>query len=577
MTVKVYDSTGEFKGKARLKNITDPAGTATLTIAEQDDLNWTAGDLFDIYDVFELWTKFPRIIEDPESPGTLIFYRDWDITEASEEYPMEYTADRCIPIIGPSACAFLDDGVASVYFTAQHSYNVNSLRAPGWWSWAFQNGTPATSSSETPGNVTWAAVGTHRVDCQVSVNEPTKLPITAHRYVHVFERTGTNAPYTHFQMLSLTGSVSEGGWQAEFEVFDDVNVSEFPEGAQIILFAEEKLGEFAFGSEFDPEERVNIKYIGYILSGSVIKDASTKAVRFKTAGLHTLMKNRDSFGLALDYAASGAADTWYKQSGLNANYAFSNLLMWTSTVMSIADVYLPAYYYELWTSVSHESASHLAQYQDFEHTSLWQQLADLATDVSAQVIVDAVGRVSIMNDPQYTIEADLDLDLPEPYILALEDWITPITIDFADEPNTCVVAVEGIAFDGATATPIIGYYPGELPTYRGSAETKSRCILLSLSEAEFIAERMFAISNNAYSQVLLNCMGNYSFLDLLTYGGLQLSLDSNDTRYGIEWTAQRLFITGITNTIDSATGVLSTQLTLTPFATVRRVQPAKVV
>lgn len=566
MTVKVYDSTGEYKGKVRLRSITSD----TLNVAEQDDLDWTIGDLFEVYDVMELWAKFPRVIEDPGNPGTLIFYRDWDVTPASEAYPMKYSAARCVPVIGPPTCAFLDDATAEIYFTAKHSYNVNSGLPPAWWSWTFQSGTPATSSVETPGNVAWSAAGTYRVKCAVEAAAPGHTPVATYRYIHIFERTGAFAPYTNFRVTNLSGSVSEGGWNAEFEVYDDVDVADFPDGAQIILFAEELLGEYDFGSEFAQEERQNVKYVGYIVGGSVIKDPDTHIVRFRTTGIHVMMQNRDNFSVALDYSSDGDATVWEKQSGLSANYAFLNLLMWNSTLMNITDVFLPAYYYETWPSITHKASEYLTEYQDFSRDTLWSQLSTLAADVFARVLVSKFGEVSIVNDPQYTAEVDLWADLPVPYTFEPQDWIAPITIEFVDEPVVSVVCVEGIAFDGTTSSAVIGYHPGELPTYRGKMETKSRCILTSVDEADMLAEHLYSIRNNTYPVVLMNCMGNYSFLDITNLGGIQMSLAAADTRYGLAWSKRRLFIESVAHTIDFTTGILSTQIQLTAFAYLRR-------
>lgn len=566
MTVKVYTSAGVYKGKVRLRSIT----SNTLNVAEQDHLDWTIGDLFEIYDVMELWAKFPRVIEDPGNPGTLIFYRDWDVTPVSEAYPMKSSAARCVPIIGPPTCAFLESGSASIYFTAKHSYNVNSGLPPAWWSWAFQSGTPTTSAVVTPGDVAWTAAGTYRVKCAVEDAAPGHTPVATYRYVHIFERTGANAPYTNFRVTNFSGSVSEGGWNAEFEVYDDVDVADFPDGAQIILFAEELLGDYVFGAEFALEDRQNVKYIGYVVSGSVIKDPDTRVVRFRTVGIQMMMQNRDNFSIALDYSADGDATVWEKQSGLSANYAFLNLLMWNSTLMNITDVFLPAYYYENWLSVTHKASEYLAKYQDFERDTLWSQLSTLAADVFARVLVSKFGEVSIVNDPQYTDETNLWADLPVPYTFAAQDWEAPITIEFVDEPVVSVVCVEGIAFDGATASAVIGYHPGELPTYRGKMETKSRCILTSVDEAEILAEHLYSIRNNTYPMILINCLGNYSFLDLVDYGGIQMSLVAADTRYGLAWTDRRLFIESIAHTLDFTTGVLTTQLQLVAFAYLRR-------
>ena len=199
----------------------------------------------------------------------------------------------------------------------------------------------------------------------------------------------------------------------------------------------------------------------------------------------------------------------------------------------------------------------------------------MATDVFARAVVSAQGLLSIMNDPQYTLESDLDLDLPVPYSLEAQDWEAPILIEFADEPTASIVSVEGIAFNGTAATPIIGYFPGELPTYRGSVEARTRCVLTSLDEAEFLAERLFALLNNPYPGVSIDCLGNYSFLELIDYAGMQLALDAEDTRFGVAWTIQRMFVDSINQDIAFETGLLTTHIRFVPFASLKSPQPDK--
>ena len=569
MTVKVYDSAGTYKGKVRLRRGWD---ASTLTVAEQDDLDWTIGDRFEIYDVIELWARFPRVVIDPGDPEKLIWYRDWDLTPAATEYPMQTAHTMCVPVIGPPTCAFLKDGAASVYFTAKESYNVNPLTPPAWWLWRFYDTSVLgwdSSNLETPGYFTWTDAGVYRVQCQVETGIPGWPGYPATRYIHIFERTGANAPYTNFNVLNLSGSVSEGGWNAEFEVCTDVDIADFPEGAQVILFAEEELGGYDFGSEEPPEYRSEVKYVGYIVGGSVTKDPGTRVTRFRTSGIQTQMKNRDNFSLALDYADVTTADTWVKQDVLTPNYAFMNLIFWNSTLMRVADVLLPAYYYELWQSISHKASEYLVKYQDFSRGTLWRQIDSLATDVFARIIVDRFGGVSICNDPQYTIEANLLADLPVPYPFGTLDWEIPLIIEFVDEPVVSVVSVEGVAFDGATATAVIGYHPGELPTYRGHIQTKSGCVLSSQNEAEFLAQGLFSIQNNTYPRVIIKCLGNYSFVDLADLGGIQISLAAADTRYGLAWDNKRFFVEAVSNAIDFQTGLLTTELQLVAFAYLR--------
>lgn len=642
MTVKVYTAGGDYKGKVRMRSLSNPANSATLEVAEQDHLNWTVGDTFEIYDVMELWSVFPRVVEatiqnldvdaaTDEGGGTTglpltghgystddeisvsgttnydgIFvvlaastanvihitaeyvaenfdgsetvqgtehtsYKDWDIAWHTAD---SGNIERLIfPIIGPPTCAFLDGGSASIYFDATKTYVVPGRAKYDYTSdfidqWYFQSGTPNQSGDATAGLVVWGAAGVYRVRYHVyeNVSFPPDYPAAsnAYRYVHIFERTGANAPYSDFNVSGLFGGVSDGGWQADFEVFTDADEDAFPEGAQVILFAEEELGDYNFGDNEPASYRSEVKYVGYIVEGSVTVDSEASIVRFSTVGIHRIMQNRDNYSVALDHAS--APSKWEELDDLDANKALAHVIHWHSTLSRIADVFLPSFYYYNWKDISHRTASYLVKYQDFSRATLYAQLNDLAQDIMAQVLVDRWGRVSIANDPQFTDPDNLEPDLPDPVVLTSADWIDELVITFADEPKVSIACVEGMAFDGATVTPLIAYYPGELPTYRGSALTRSGVVLSDQSGANFLATCLFAIANNKYPSVEMQCSGNYSFLDITMFGGIEMSLSAGATRRGIVWSDKRLFIVEVENEIDVRNGTLLTRVKLVCFA-----------
>ena len=61
-------------GKVRIKSIT----ASTITVAENTDIQWENNQFLTVLDYFDVWAVYPRIIQDPNDPTKVIFYKDYD-------------------------------------------------------------------------------------------------------------------------------------------------------------------------------------------------------------------------------------------------------------------------------------------------------------------------------------------------------------------------------------------------------------------------------------------------------------------------------------------------------------------
>ncbi len=542
------------QAKVRVK--TAPSGaTGSIVVAENDHMDWVYNKTVYILNRFELWPVHPRVTYN----GGITVYKDYDIayTDQNEKlYP--------VPIMGPPACGFLASGTVSIHFSGglSHTPDIGVYPDIISWAWTFENGTPATYNGMGT-SVAWTTPGVHLVTLTV-VNTYGKSS-TGHRYVYIYDRTGANAPYTRFTAQGLRGTLAAGGWSFEAEVWED-NISEqdFPEGTQVVLFAEEKWGAYDVQSAGYFSGRDNIKMVGWIESGSVQFNSETGSVRFRVVGIHALMKNCEVFSCALDYTA-GSPTVWTEMKDMNAIRAYHHLIYWQSTLMKIVDVWLPG----LLPGCSPPSrcpAAWLIMYQDFGRATLWAQLKGLSKDAFCSLAADRFSSFYIGRDPQ-SVENKYSTNISTWIELTKTDWHGEADIETRDEPVSSQVTLEGVYFDGSTATPRFSYAPGTIPVSRGKAKTYTGAILNTLELSNVLSGRLYAIENNAIPRASFKMVGNYGpCVDIAPFRWVRVTLASGDTPRNFVWDKKRFLVKSVSDNIAQAQGSCQTNIELEAYA-----------
>ncbi len=537
----------------RVKTIPDGDFSGTVIVAENDHMDWDYNKTFYVLGQFELWPVHPRVTYN----GGLTFYKDYDIAYSDQNenfYP--------VPIMGPPAVAFLSGGTASVEFSGEHCYTPDGS-ANSSWAWTFEDGDPATYASVAT-SVSWTTAGIYLVT--ITITNAHGKSSTGYRYIYIFDRTGSDAPYTSFTVTRLTGSLSGGGWSCNISVWqDDIDLNDFPPGAQVVLFAEELWEDNSVVGKGMFIDRDNIKMVGWIEQNSVSFNHVTGQVDFSIVGIHRLMQNCEIFSCALDY--DNTPSVWTELKGLNAIRAFHHLIYWQSTLMTIVDVFLPGQLAGSQPAARLPAAWDI-KFQDFGQASLWSQIKGLCDDVFCLIASDRCSTVFIGRDPQ-SVEATYIGDVSVWLTLAKTDWFGDAVIQIQDEPHCSQITLEGVYYIGGTDTiaPVFSYSPGTVPSHRGRIIVHSGSILSTDELSAAMAGRLYAIANNPLPRVTLALLGNYGpCVDIAPFRWVQITLLTTDTPRAISWSQRSFQPLQVEDSIAIGQGTLQTSITLAGYA-----------
>lgn len=538
-------------GKVRVKSATD----TVITVAQNDDIDWQDGLYLTIQNNYELWSKKPRITE---SGGTLTRYIDYDTA-----YNYQTSRQNPVPITGPPACAFIDDdtGLATVDFVGEDSYSVAPGKTIGAYSWVFPSGTPSVSSdagtAAAPVEVTWDTAGGHTpylVSLEVTDVAPNQTAGTGRRPAFIFERTGANAPYSNFEISDLSGDFSQGGWEAKFKVFGSVAASDFPDGAMVVVFAEEWYGNTKQSIGGYPG-RENIKFVGYITDEATRVDPgpgnAAGYVTFEASTINGLLKNRDGYTTTLEYDSTPGS--WNEVKGLDVDMGAYYVAQWFSTLLTIADVTL-------------SGDTRAIKNQDFPKADLYRQIDDLcSTAIRARLVSDKQGCLHLEINPQFRSSTDRD-GIATVISLTSQDWRDVLSLPRQQEADTSYVECQGKYFNGSAETPFIAEAPGPASQQEGIEQPYTGFVFGSQTDANNMAGYVLADANNEYPDVPLSLAGNYSFCDIVQEW-YKLTVASTENKRGIAWDEARFLCRRVELKYDAENGTLFTSVNLEKEAT----------
>ena len=540
-------------GRVRLRSVVSN-GSVTVTVAENDDINWTNGWYISVRRIFEFWPMYPRELYDPGT-DTITSYKDYNIAFTDQTDDL-----NPVPVMGPHACAFIDSisGVATVYFDGSDSYCLDDSIST--YAWAFESGTPVSSAVATPGNVTWDTAGEYLVSLTVTAaNGKTAV---GYRHVFIYDRS-SNLPTTNFAVKSSRAALSSGGWDWKLEVFEDAGQPEFPDGTLCVLFAEAWYGSTAKAFGMNNAGRHNIRGVGWLVGESVTKDPESSNVLFDVAGLAGKMSASDQFPTTIEYVASSPT-TWHEMTTLDSEKALFFYVYWHSTLCLMADFWLPSQLHAgyVWGPFK-------IQAQDFAGDSVGNVVKKLSeecfftsgTDRQGGFYVDynvhmlpTTGYVTVFRN-----------NIPVVIDLTVADIINDIKITREPLATVNFVDFNGVAFDGSTAEPVISYAPGNAPLYFGSARPSQKHVLDPTSfqaKGNVLAGLQLAWGNNEFPRVQFKCNGDYSITDILPRERIQLTLTSTQTWREYSWVSKNFLVSGITERYEPDSGYIQTEFQL---------------
>ena len=535
MLLKVGSTAGgQELGIARIRKA-PIAGT--FYIGEQSIIDWSAAVTvyLTVVDDFDMHARHVRI------DGTAI-YMDYDIA-----FSDQHTLFTPVPVLGPVVSVGKLEG-ASVTVqvgpeTGYQSWVIGSSISSYLWSCA--TATAISSTSAVRPTMTFNTTGWHLIYCLVTAaNGKTRLGV---RYVYIWSDAAP--PLTVFQFAGAEEDHRSGGFNFNLSFADQASLSEIPDRALCVVFAEDY-----YGSGDDQQKisigavtgRENIIAIGRVMSESLSYDDESSTASIEVQSYHELMKRIQGFPAGLRFKITPAV--WTDMPAMNVDRALWHLLEWHTTALTIMD-FNP-------TNDTRRTAQAFSPF-----SSIWEQMVEFAhKQIVANTHVDHLGRLWVGIDALMLPVADRNY----PVVMTLTDGDLTGRVELPREVLSEVgqVNLSGVVIDGGgNATAFFSLSPGHIHDRTGRIDIADRLLLEDQTQANELAGLLFAAKNNPYKPMRIKLRANNRLLtcfpnQAITY---TIAADKNPRGFAItkNWIPRQRKLS-----YDAETGVLEVEFVI---------------
>lgn len=496
---------GQQLGKIRVRSAT----SSEITVSENSNIEWEDNAFLTVFKYWELWPVFPRIIQDPGDDENVIFYKDYDI-----QYTNQNSILGTFVNAGPHRAAYLDiaSGQAQLYYTAAGTSNL--LGSALSYHWTFEGGSPSSSTASVPGYVTYDTPG-HYVT-SLTISGSNGAVDTTYRYVSIYDQS--SPAIQKWQMTSLNGSRSEGGYSASFRVFDNIPIQEH---AVVVLFGENWYGNTQRNLGGNYPNGGDIFWVGYIDQDSIQYDYLHSEMSFDAHSITGMMKESSGFSVSVESKANPSK--WYELLDLDCRRAIYHYLRWHTTALRIADFEFVGSDWPI-------------QFFDSDRESMFDAIDNLMRGtLVGNVVADRQGKiwaeVEAMAYPNPTGSFPALMDITR------RDWMNEPSIEERLSEDISFLEMGGIAYTGnasGTFAAILGSAPGNAPGFHGTIETHEGLALQNQSQLNQMVGNVFANKNSPFPEIDMDMANNVSNLDIAPQEGTGIHIAASDTVRNLE-------------------------------------------
>ena len=462
--------------------------TATKLKLAESGIIWTNGTLLTVINYYEPWGVYPTMVK--TSPEVATYYKDVNIDYSNQNHNF-----GPVPFMGPHRAKNLAAGSASLYFGATGSYDHHSGTLT--YSWTFPGGTPATSTSITPGWVVWTTAGHRAVELTVT-NGTTSETYTGHRHVSIYDTA--NPSFIKWGVQGLSGAHDSGGWSGSIWVRELADKTVIVPGAQVVIYAEDWYGteKISLGGNYLNNE--DIVFAGYIRDGSIDSDPETGQVTFQITTVDGRIKTREIFGISV-FSVDGTPATWYEMKVPTVDEALYQYLRWHSTLLGVADV-------------RKIGSSDKVSAMDFARAPFFQTYTTMSYSTHfAKTCSDRQG--SVWNEIVTDLIPITDRTLTTAMTIKRTDWRDKVTASVKRETACSYAEVSGYVFNGGVdADALVSSAPGPSPLYDGTPNLVGNLVLHSKAETLKLSGNLLAHLNKELPEVNVPLAGNYRMFDI---------------------------------------------------------------
>src|SRR5574341_955979 len=452
-------------GKIRVRSAT----STIITVSENSNIEWADNLFLTVFKYIELWPIFPRIIQDPAS------------------------------------------GLTQLYWSSTGSYNL--LGSSLTYYWSFEGGSPSTSNAAVPGFVSYNTPG-HYVTSLIISGSNGASDIT-YRYVSIYN--SANPPIQKWQMGDLTGSREEGGYTVSFKVFEDIPIQEH---AVVVLYGDSWYGnnDVDLGGNFPNSSK--IFFVGHVDKDSISYDYEHSEVSFDAHSITSMMKEASGFSVSVESVASPT--TWYQLLDMDSRRALYHYLRWHTTALQISDFQFVGDDYKIQFFDSDRESMFDALDNYMRNTLIGQVVSDrqgkVWMETEARAYSNPTGSFpSVMNitNRDWMNTPTIDEQLSE-------------SVSFMEYGG---IAYSGVVT--GTFAALIASAPGNAPGFHGAIENHQGQALLGQSQLNSLVGNLLANKNARFPSIEMDMAENTSNLDIAPQETVNVNIAREDTIRGL--------------------------------------------
>lgn len=455
-------------------------------------------------------------------------------------YTNQNTAFHPLCNFGPPMVQVADPvtGTATIYFY-DSSLPVATGATIVSGSYVFPSGTPNSSASlGTSGAPIAVSFPIGRHYCSHTVVDSNGQTMTGYRVVWILDPTNLPLGSSPLEIGDLEQDVDGGGFSTTIKVHDVATDAVFPDGAQVILHANEYWrnadgsmnSSGCIGGAY--RYRENIKFVGYIREGSVVRNWIDQTVEFKAEGAGLVL---DSLaGVASNHTTtSGVPDNWHQFTDMIPDFVGFHLLTEHSTLAEICDIKLTSLDYQL-------------KFADIQEGTLRDQLNSIFASVRSRIGSNLQGMLYAEPNPQLLMLADRTQ--PKIMDLALGDLRDDVEMG-TERYGKLVSQVQFFGFayaDDGSGNFIEKPWNSLAPAVRWPSGVNQRIDGIRANdqtEANALAGLYEGHANNDYDEMVLHMRGNYSgFIDGYPAQYLTITISAANNARGVLFSGVKLWI-----------------------------------
>lgn len=519
---------GNDYGTVRVRDSSTSGTANAFVVAENSHVNWVSGAYLTVLNYVDVEAIYPRIVQTIPNTVTATFFKDYDIP-----YINQNSVLGSFVCMGPHRAAFRDpsSGQAQLYWSSSGSYNVNGEAMS--FAWEFEGGTPATSSLQDPGYVTYNQPGHYRTRLTISTSGTASD--FGYRFVSIYDQpeAGPKRPIVEWEVQDLNGTRKAGGYNGRVKIWERVGPEFVRDGQLVVIFSDDFYGGVRKNIGGNAENCSGIFWVGYVMKNTIIYDHKESTVEFQLGSITEMMKQAQGFSVSCQDDV--APDTWFKILHLSIQRSLYHYLKWHTTAFNVADF--------VYTGDDRD-----VQYFDSNRESMYDAIAKyMKTGVKGEVVADRQGKVWMEIAPDGTpnpanvypyLESLGPNDIgsnPKTNSVAISSKAARVSngpqITERLFPEVAYVEYGGIVYAHATGQSIavLAGGPGIAPAYKGTIDHMEGMILNSQTQLNQIVGASYAYQNSQYPEIAFPLVASFKNIDIAPLSVVNLTIPTDLT------------------------------------------------